>query len=366
MRVLMTGGGTAGHVNPAIAIANTIKKKVEGANIAFVCSNQPNDIANDLVVRAGYGEPYRINICGMYSIYDPRNLKTLYLLMKSRGEAKRIIKSYKPDVIIGTGGFASYPLLKAGADMGIPTLVHESNAKAGKAVERLAGHVDCIMTNFEPSGKLLATGKAIRVGNPFVVEPVTANDKFTSEMSVLIFGGSRGAETLNSAVAKMLSQLADKYPGVHFYHASGKRGHGAATAEYRERGIDKKTNVELVDYIYDMGERLPRATVIISRAGAMTLSEIALCGKAAILVPSPFVANNHQYENAKTMLDKDACVMVEEKDFASGALERELDELLSSAEKRKRIENNARSFAFPDANERIFKEIIKTVESKKA
>ena len=367
MRVLMTGGGTAGHVNPAIAIANTIKEYEGDSEIAFVCSNQPRDKAQDLVPRAGYEKLYRVNILQSHKIYDPRNLKTLYSMIKSKGEAKKIIEEFKPDVIVGTGGFACYPVLNAGAEMGIPTLVHESNAIPGKAVIRLAPRVDCVMTNFEATAdKLKKTRECVCVGNPAVVgqkkDAVEASDSAFSG-SVLIFGGSLGAETLNMAVCEMLVAIADKYPDVEFYHAAGKRDYEHLKEEYEKSGLLAKKNVVLVDYIYDMDSRMKRADLVISRAGAMTISELALLGKAAILVPSPYVAANHQYKNAKALFDANACELVEESAF-SGLLGK-VESLLSDKEKRAEFEKNIKSFAKPDANRVIYEKIKEVILRKK-
>lgn len=361
MRVLMTGGGTAGHVNPAIAIANTIKEKHNDAEIAFVCSSQKSDKAVLLVPRAGYGDPYKIDICGMYPIWNPKNIKTFYLMIKSRSQAKKIINEFNPDVIIGTGGFACYPLLRAGSEMGIPTLVHESNAIPGKAVIRLASRVDCVMTNFASTDRLEGAKRVVNVGNPNVIKVNNTNDMKNGK-SVLIFGGSRGAPKLNSEVVSVLVDLADKYPNVEFCHGSGDGDYARIKEEYAKSGLDKKKNVKLLEYIYDMSDRMNAATVVISRAGAMTISELALCGRAAIIVPSPNVANNHQYKNAKALADKDACIMVQESQYGSGALKNALSMLLDDDERRSEIERNVKSFAFENANEVIYSEIMQALK----
>lgn len=365
----MTGGGTAGHVNPAIAIANTIKEYDKDCEIAFVCSSLARDKAQDLVPRAGY-ELYRVDICGSYPIWNPKNIKTAYLMMKSKGQAKKIIEKFKPDVIIGTGGFACYPVLNAGAKMGIPTLVHESNAIPGRAVLRLAKRIDCVMTNFQSSADSITGAKrVVCVGNPQVIgQSGTETETNIAEgykNSVLSFGGSLGAETLNRAYADTLAELADKYSDTEFYHAAGKRDFEELKKLFAEKGLDKKSNVKLVDYIYDMDARMKRADLVISRAGAMTLSELALLGKAAILVPSPFVAANHQYKNAKAIADKDACVLVEESQFESGKLTEAVNSLLECAEKRAQLSDNIKAFAKPDANKIIYDEILKIVNAKK-
>ena len=368
MRVLMTGGGTAGHVNPAIAIANTIKEYDSESEIAFVCSHLARDKAQDLVPRAGYERLYRVEICGSYPIWNPKNLKTAYLMIRSKGQAKKIIREFKPDVIIGTGGFACYPVLNAGAEMGIPTVVHESNAIPGRAVKRLAKKVDVVMTNFESTAKMISGAKKImHVGNPSVIgqkknESIEIAKGY--EKSVLIFGGSLGAETLNRAVVDMLEAIADKYPDTEFYHAAGKRDYEALGEIYKARGLTKKSNVKLVDYIYDMDARMKRADLVISRAGAMTICELSLLGKAAILVPSPYVAANHQYKNAKALYDEGACELVQESEFEGGRLTRCTEDLLSHKAQRAQMSENIKAFAKPEANRIIYEEIVKTIQNK--
>ena len=364
MRVLMTGGGTAGHVNPAIAIANTIKEKEPNSVIEFVSSNLKNDKARELVPRYGY-KLHGVDICGRYQIWNPKNIKTAYYMLKSAAQAKKIIRDFAPDVIIGTGGFACYPLLNAGASMGIPTLLHESNAIPGRAVKKLEGKVDCIMTNFEVAREALSGAKrAIRVGNPMVIKKQAANVSVSEKpRQVLCVGGSGGAENFNDGVTKTVAAIADAYPDTVFYHASGKRDFERMSEEYTRLGLKDKKNVVLVDYIYDMDNQMQNSDVIISRAGAMTLSELALLGKASILVPSPNVICNHQYKNAKPIADAYGCLLVEEKDFESGKLEAAARELLSDSEKRRVMGNNVKAFAVEDANDVIY-DIIKEYTKK--
>ena len=360
MRVLMTGGGTAGHVNPAIAIANTIKEYEPDAEIAFVSSNLRNDKARDLVPRAGY-KLYGVDICGRYQLWNPKNIKTLYLMIRSRRQARKIIEEFRPDIIIGTGGFACYPLLNAGADMGIPTAAHESNAIVGKAIKRLAGKLDTIMTNFESTKNAITGAKrVVRVGNPSVFTPkdkasVSLEGNF--EKRVLSFGGSGGAEAFNDGVVEVLCAIAEKYPNTEFYHASGKRDFERMSKIFKEKGLEKLKNVVLVDYIYDMDDRLAASDIVVSLAGAMTISELALSGKASILVPSPNVAENHQFKNAKPIADAHACLLVEEKQFASGALIKAVEQLLKNDSERKLVGDNFKAFAEADANAKIYEEI---------
>lgn len=365
MRVLMTGGGTAGHVNPAIAIANTIKEYEPDSEFAFVCSHNPSDKARDLVPRAGYGQPYTVRICGMKKIYNPANIKTLFYMLTSPAEAKKIIKKFNPDVIIGTGGYACYPVVKAGVSMGIPTVLHESNAKAGKAVKKLCRSVDIVLTNFETTAKALGDAKRVmKVGNPIIKTAKNNNEtefKSSFNRQVLSFGGSLGAENLNLAVAAMLVNIADKYPSVQFIHASGKRDYEHMKSVFDEKGLSDKKNILLLDYIYDMDKKMADAETVISRAGAMTISELALGGKAAILVPSPYVADNHQYKNAKALCDVGAAIMVQEHELDTGKLQTEVERLLSDSSLRSSLSKNIVSFAEPEANRIIYEEVRKLI-----
>lgn len=366
MRVLMTGGGTAGHVNPAIAIANTIKENQPDAEIAFVCSHNANDKAKDLVPRAGY-KLYTVKICGMKKIYNPANIKTLYYMMTSPPEAKKIIKDFKPDVIIGTGGFACYPVVKAGVKLGIPTVLHESNAIAGKAIRSLCGSVDLVLTNFESTASALTGAKSVmRVGNPTIGVKGTDVCQKVEKVGkhILSFGGSLGAENINLAMADALEKIADKYTDVEFIHASGKRDYEHTKEEFERRGLNLKNNIILLDYIYDMDKKMADADIVISRAGAMTISELALGGHTAILVPSPYVADNHQYKNAKTLSDADACVLVRESELQSGKLQEVIERLLSDDGLCKRLGENIKSFAQPDANRVIYDAIMKLIAEK--
>ena len=367
MRVLMTGGGTAGHVNPASAIANTIKEYNPDAEIAFVSSNLARDKARDLVPRVGY-KLYGVDICGRYQLWNPKNIKTLALMVVSRRQARKIIEEFCPDVIIGTGGFACYPVLNAGADMGIPTAAHESNAILGKAIKRLSSKLDCIMTNFESTKEnIVGAKRVVRVGNPTVFTP---KDKADADLDgdfssrVMSVGGSGGAENFNDGMLEVIKNLAAKYPTVEFYHAAGKRDYERMRALFGNAGLCELKNVKLVDYIYDMSDRMAASDVVISRAGAMTISELALSGKAAILVPSPTVAENHQFKNAKPIADADACILVEEKDFSSGALVDAVEELICNKKKRDQLGNNFTAFAEPDANKKIYDAIMALISKK--
>ena len=369
MRILMTGGGTAGHVNPALAIAATIQEHHPDAEIAFVASTQPRDKAVDLVPRAGY-PLHTIHIRGLATPYwSPSNLKLPFLMIRSRKEAEALIREFKPDLIVGTGGFACWPLCSMGKKMGVPTALHESNAILGKAIKQLRRSVDLIMVNFEDTLRRLdGKGKhspAVRVGNPMMpgfaaasrAEARKALGLAPDELYILSFGGSLGAEYVNDAVVKLAAELTED-PRVKLIHAAGKRDYDRIRADWDATAAGNCDRMTLVDYIYDMPIRMAAADLVISRAGAMSISELALTGKAVVFIPSPYVAENHQYKNAMALVEKDAAICVEEKTLTEGALTATVKSLLDSPDRRAAMETRIRDFACPDANERIYSALM--------
>jgi UDP-N-acetylglucosamine--N-acetylmuramyl-(pentapeptide) pyrophosphoryl-undecaprenol N-acetylglucosamine transferase len=223
------------------------------------------------------------------------------------------------------------------------------------------------MTNFKSSADALTgANKVVCVGNPTLFEintDIKAVDKKDDGFArhVVSFGGSGGAENLNAQMCKVIAKLAPLFPDTEFYHAAGKRDFENTHANFEQNGLLNMKNVKLVDYIYDMNERMSGADLLICRAGAMTVSELALMGKAAIFVPSPYVAANHQYKNAKAIYDADACELVEEREFDSGRLEDTVSALLENDGRRHTMENNIKAFAVCDANEKIYAEIISLI-----
>ncbi len=369
MRVLMTGGGTAGHVNPALAIAAIIREAYPAAEIAFVASALPRDKARDLVPRAGY-PLHTVHIEGLRRpLWSPGNLRVPFLMARSRREAARIIEEFRPDLIVGTGGFACWPLCREGVGKGIPTVLHESNAIPGKAVCRLAGRADAVMLNFEATAARLPAGRTVRVGNPMMPGFATADRAAArrelglseEELYVLAFGGSLGAEYVNDAVVTLAGALGDR-PEVTLLHGTGKRDHDRMLAAYAAAGLEPGERLRILDYIYDMPVHMAAADLVISRAGAMSLSELALLGKAAILVPSPYVAEQHQLKNAMALVDKGAAACVEEHTLPEGTLTREALRLLDDPAARAAMGESIRAFACPDAGERILGTIRSVLE----
>lgn len=367
MRVLMTGGGTGGHINPAVAIANTIKKNHPQAEIAFVGTRRGKE--KELVPKEGY-PLYFVEVDGIRRSLSPKNIKALYLACISPLRARKLLQQYRPDLVVGTGGYACWPVMRAAKRLGIPSAVHESNALAGLAIKGLQDHVDRIFINFEQTAgyfKKKHHAKIMRVGNPLRdgfggISYEDARKKLglrEGEQMVLSFGGSLGAERINAAVLDLMEEYAASHPNVKVIHACGTVKYAAVHEEFCRRGLDALSNVTLTPYIYDMPTRMAAADVVICRAGAMTISELALMKKACVMIPSPNVTDNHQYKNAKALADQGAAVLLEEKDMEPGRLTQEVAAVLSNRETRVRMEQSIASFARADANRLIYDELMR-------
>ena len=372
MRVLLTGGKTAGHINPALAIAETVLQNDPTAEIQFVGVRGGKE--EDLIPREGFRLHF-VQSMGIRRSLSPKNIKAVWLAIKSprSKETQAILDEFQPDIVIGTGGFTSWPIMKAAILRGIPTAVHESNALPGLTVRLLQRKVDRVWINFERTRELLRvkdSTRVVKVGNPLRkdfgrLSQREAKRRLGMEetaLSVLSFGGSLGAEEVNTAVIQLMAESTSKMPNVLHFHATGKRDWEASQKAFLEKGLQNCKNCTLVDYIYDMPIRMAAADVIICRAGAMTLSELALMKKAAVLIPSPNVTDNHQYLNAKTLADRGAALLVEEASLEEGSLTKAVATLLQDEEKRMALGREIEQFADRNANRRIWEQIRELTE----
>ncbi len=373
MKVLMTGGGTGGHVNPAIAIADSIRINQPEAQIAFVGTSR--GIENKLVPKAGY-ELYHVEVQGFKRRLTPYNIKSAWLAFTSPIKAKKLLREWKPDLVVGTGGYVSWPLLKAAAAMKIPTAVHESNAIPGVTVRMLARYVDRIYVNFDATADALGEAyreKIRKVGNPLKAEFASLDYKSARqelgitgkyEKLLLSCGGSMGAERVNDEVLALMRDYSARHPEILHVHATGAIEYEAAKAKFAEYGLEKCENIRLLEYIYDMPLQMAAADVVINRAGAMTLSELAAFGKCCVLIPSPNVTDNHQYKNAKVLADADAAALLEERELTDGKLTQVVGGLLEDDTLRRRRAENLKKFALPEANRTIYSDLCKLAGNK--
>lgn len=368
MKAVIACGGTSGHVNPAIAIANEIKRRHPDAEILFFGTK--NNIESSLVPYAGYNIEY-ITANGFTRKNTAKairhNVKALLTFFSTSNRVKRIIREFKPDIAIGTGGFVSAPVLYAASKMHIPTAIHEQNAFAGVATQMLAKRVDRIFLSFPLSNELKAD-KSIQllVGNPAKQEFFMASREKSrislglsgSEFAVLSVGGSLGARRINEAFCVMAEKTAEEERLTLFHGASG--GYRDVLEKLGNKA--KNPRIHIYEYIYNMSEIMAAADLIIARSGAGTLSELAALGKPSILIPSPNVAENHQYFNAKTFADKGAAVLIEEKDLDGEALYELVCELCADKARLKAMGAAAKTFARPDTAKDICSEIDKMLQ----
>lgn len=368
MRVLLTGGGTSGHVNPALAIADIIKSHEPDSTFLYVGTE--NGIEKKLAEKEGY-DFRSVKIQGIKRSLSLKNVKTAYLIMTAPLKAKKIIEDFEPDVVVGTGGYVCWAPLKAAADMGIPTVIHESNSVAGLAVRKLEDKVDIILTNFKSTkDSLTDKNKAICVGNPIRKsfnglsrEQARAALGIPDSQSfvILSFGGSLGAPRINEAAIDVMREFSVKHEDVVHFHSGGRNHYKNAMQMFAGYSLEKNSRLDIKEYIYDMSLYMCAADVVICRAGAMTLTELAMLGKPAILIPSPNVTDNHQYKNAKALADKGAAVLIEEKELSAERIAAEIEKLYCNRELREKMSAAVAEFANPQVNEQIYGEISRLV-----
>ncbi len=370
MRVLLTGGGTSGHVTPALAIADIIKEREPSSVFAYVGTEA--GIEKKLVEKEFY-EFHAIEIQGIRRKLSLSNIKTAYLIMRAPSRAKKIIQKFKPDVVIGTGGYVCWAPLKAATEMGIPTVIHESNSVPGLAVRKLEGQVDLILTNFKSTSESLKEKKkVVNVGNPIrnnfgECSKADARARLgipADKFMILSFGGSLGAPAINQAAIDVMKDFAKDKDDVVCVHSGGKNYYKNAMELFAAHSLERNHRFDVKDYIYDMGDYMTAADVVICRAGAMTLTELARMRKPAILIPSPNVANNHQYKNAQAYAKAGAAVLIEESDLDSQRIVEKMEKIYSDADLRQRMGNAIAKFAYEDVDERIYAEITKLVKNR--
>ena len=366
LRVIISGGGTGGHIFPAVSIANALKEMCPGVKILFVGAEGRMEMQR--VPAAGY-EIKGLPICGFDRKHILNNIKTIFKIMRSRSLAKRIIKDFRPMVAVGVGGYASGPTLDEAQAMGIPTLIQEQNSYAGVTNKLLAKKADKICVAYEGMGRFFPEDKIIMTGNPvrqaLLDCSVSREDAIKtfgldpSKKTILIIGGSLGARTMNESVLNNLVLI--KQSNAQFIWQTGKYYSASVQEELAKRG--KPDNVAVMEFISDMAVAYRAADLVVSRSGAGSISELQLLGKAAILVPSPNVAEDHQTKNALALVGKDAAVMVADKDAEQQLVPKAL-EIIHDDERLRVLGRNIATLAQHQSAERIVDEIVKIIEKK--
>ena len=369
MNILFTCGGTAGHINPAIALARLFQLHHPGCNILF--AGAYNGMERDLVPKEGYQlrTVYVNTIHRAFRWKDIKhNLITVVTMPRSRRQAAEIIRDFQPDLVVGTGGYASYPVVREAARRGIPTAVHESNAVPGLTTKLLSRVVDRVLVGFEDSrGYYPHPERVVVTGTPVRRDFFDHTRKearlalgITDERPVLLsYWGSLGAEVMNRYTADFIqAECADGRP-FHHIHGAG-RNYAWLTGELKGRGIelDGPAGVEVREYIYDMPLVMAAADLVICRAGASTISELTTIAKPAILVPSPNVTHNHQEHNARVLADAGGAVLVLEKNSSGKLLYDTARAILDDGERRRAMSEAMASLGSVDAAERIYAAVM--------
>ena len=341
MKVLFACGGSGGHITPAIAMAEMLQKNFPDTTCAFV--GNENGMERRIALDGGYPF-YPIRIEGLHRSLSFRNLRTLFLAAKAPARAREIIKEYEPSLVIGTGGYVSFPMIPAAKRLGVPTVLYEPNAIPGLSVRLTEKQASLILLQFEAcAAKLKYREKARVIGAPLRAgfSTVTRREARArlgfseTDFIVLCFGGSLGAECISAAASESFVPLTAQ--GVTLIHASGKRLFEALKVKH-----PKETKAGLLlPYIDDMPTYMAAANVVVSRAGAMTLAEISRIGRASILIPSPYVAENHQEKNALLYEKKGAALLVREETFSKEAFVERILFLKQNRALLSRMERNA-------------------------
>ena len=364
MNVIFTCGGTGGHINPAIAVANLIKERNPGCNILFIGAK--GHMEEQLVPKAGYrleclpgsGLSRGKNLAAI-----KKNIKAVKCVFDAVGQCKKIIKDFKPDVIIGTGGYASFPALYAGSKLGIPTCVHEANAVPGLTTKMAANLADRVLVCFEESRKYYKHPERVEVvGMPIRREFwETDRQKAREELGIgdkpLLVStfGSQGARAMNQMVAQLFAlEQADNF-SFHHIHAVGSFGWSWMPDLVKEKGVDlkKSSAIDMREYIYNMPTVLAAADVVIGRAGSGTCNEIAAAGVPCILIPSPNVTNNHQEKNARVLEAGGGAVVLLEQECTAQRVYKEIKDLLNDSRRSGCMSENLRKMAVSDSADRI-------------
>ena len=372
MNILFTCGGTAGHVNPAVALARMFQERYPECKVLFVGAD--GGMENKLVPKEGY-EIKSVTITNFRRSFAPadilHNVGTVLNMVKSRKQAQTILDEFKPNLVVGTGGYASYPVVNAAAKRGIPTAVHESNAVPGLTTKQLSKVVDKVMVGFEESRahyddpeKVVVTGTPVR-GDFFRYTREEARAKLGIEDDrplLLTYWGSLGAEVMNKKMVDFITK--ECYEGAPFRHIHGAgRDYPWMKEALEKKGLQLGDNgVEIREYIYDMPLVMCAADLVLCRAGASTISEITAIAKPAVLVPSPNVTANHQEKNARVLSDRGAAVLLLENECGENTLYDTAAALLVDRRRREEIARELKEMASVDAGEKIFRTLVELMK----
>jgi len=358
MKILLSGGGTGGHIYPALALIKEIKKMDPSVDFLYIGTEK--GLESTLVKREKV--PFKtIEITGFKRKISFENIKTITRFITGVRKSKRYIREFKPDVVIGTGGYVCGPVVYAAAKLGIPTIIHEQNSVPGLTNKFLSRYVNKVAVCFDEARIYFPAEKVILTGNPRASE-VLGQDGLKGmvsvglqpgKKSVLIVGGSRGARPINDAFLQVLDEIEKK--DYQVLYVTGEVHYQKVLDKVKEVG--NPSNVIIKPFVHNMPEVLAGVDLIVARAGATTLAEITALGIPSILIPSPYVTNNHQEKNARTLSDKNAAILRLEKEFNGQQLIKDVDSVLLDSHRLQEMKNAATEIGIPDAAKRLYKVI---------
>lgn len=371
MRVIVSAAGTAGHINPAISIANKIRENEPDSEIIFIGTNR--GLENDLVPRAGF-KLKRIEAYGLKKEISIQNLKHILKTIRSTKEVKKIMDDFKPDIVIGTGGYICGPVFAAATSKKIPTVLHESNAYPGKAVKMFAKDVDCVLVGFEDAKQRLQNAKKVVVtGNPTKIKKLEISNenkkKILADLKVkddlpivLVFGGSQGAQAINEATVDLIK--ANLNQDYQMIWATGRNQYDVVKESFEKLNISigNIKNVKAVPYIYNMEELINIADLVICRSGAMTITELAICGKPAIFIPLPSKSANRQEDNARVLENLGAAKIILNNELTGEKLAKEIKDMIKDKFKLQEMGKLATKIAPSKVEEKIYDELIQIIK----
>ncbi|MBU8915370.1 undecaprenyldiphospho-muramoylpentapeptide beta-N-acetylglucosaminyltransferase [Neobacillus sp. 114] len=356
MKIAVSGGGTGGHIYPALALIREIQKENNQAEFLYIGTN--NGLESKLVPRENISFK-SIHITGFKRKLSFENVKTIWRFLKGVRDSKKILKEFKPDIVIGTGGYVCGPVVYAAAKLHIPTIIHEQNSVPGLTNKFLSRYVSKIAICFDEAKEFFPKDKVVFTGNPRASEVIGTDGikgrlsagLSTTEPCVLIVGGSRGARPINEAVIKAIPEFAGKPYQV--LYVTGEVHYEDVKKEAELIGSPK--NVVIKPFIHNMPEVLAGTDLVVARAGATTLAELTSLGIPSILIPSPYVTNNHQEKNARSLSSHGAAQVLLEKDLTSVALVKEIDRILLNKDILKEMKQKSREMGVPDSAVRLYK-----------
>jgi UDP-N-acetylglucosamine--N-acetylmuramyl-(pentapeptide) pyrophosphoryl-undecaprenol N-acetylglucosamine transferase len=362
MRIMITGGGTGGHIYPALAIARGLREKYPAAEILYV--GTAAGMEADIVPKAGYALK-TVTVEGLPRKITPRALVTLGKLLKGIWQSLAVVRSFAPDVVIGTGGYVCGPVVLAAAICRRPTLIHEQNAYPGITNKLLARLVSRVMVSFPESVKYFPAQARITVTGLPVRPEILAAEREAGlkrlglagdKLTLLVFGGSRGARSINRAMVAAAKTFAGR-PGLQVLHVTGTQGYEETLAELAAEGIalDKVGNIRVEPYLYNMQDALAAADMVVCRAGAATLAELTVLGRPAMLIPYPYAAENHQEYNARALVDRGAALLCKDSELNGQMLTKVVSELLEDRQALENMAAAAKAVGRPQALAEIIK-----------